>query len=90
MLVDPKSALISLLLPWNRSWRQIAHYLDEVTDQFAPDMPVIYWNLIHLHEAIQFDSAVHEQNNNRQDSLVIFMLFDMIQLYFKCQRIRSR
>lgn len=76
MLFDPKSALIPLLLPWNRTWRQIAHYLDEITDQFAPNMQVIYWNLIQLHEAIQFDSAVHE--HNRQDSLVLFMLFDIL------------
>lgn len=32
MFFDPETALIPLLLPWNRSWWQIAHYFDEATD----------------------------------------------------------
>lgn len=59
MLFDPKSAPIPLLLLGDR-------LLIILMNQFAPDMQVIYWNLIQLHEAIQFDSAVHE--HNRQDS----------------------
>lgn len=65
MLSGPKASLTSLLLPWNRG--QTAHYFNEVTDQFASDLGVIYWNLIQFYEAIQFVSAVHELN--KQDSL---------------------